>query len=290
MTAVTVSHPAAAQMVRGVVARPGIGIGAHILQQRELKFVRLHIDSPALILVTQGAKTIAAERGAPVQAQAGQAIALASGQTVDITNHVAANGRYEALWIIFDASLVTQFAALHPGLKIRRDAWPIRRVEPGFRAAFDRARAALADTDGVPPEIARHHLMEVLLWIGGHGGAFECTEAKSVAQRVRHLLAGAIDHPWTAPDIARQCAFSEATLRRRLADEGVTLSEVLTDARMSFALTLLQSTDRPIAEIALDVGYESASRFAVRFRKRFGFAPSSVRGHLRHDAVPQLAA
>ena len=40
---------------------------------------------------------------------------------------------------------------------------------------------------------------------------------------------------------------------------------------------LLQATDKPVAEIALDVGYGSPSRFAGRFRKRFGHPPHAVR-------------
>ncbi|MNH37503.1 DNA-binding transcriptional regulator AraC [compost metagenome] len=53
------------------------------------------------------------------------------------------------------------------------------------------------------------------------------------------------------------------------------------DVRMNSALTLLQSTDWPISAIAQHVGYESSSRFAERFRKRFGFAPTAIRGHQR---------
>ncbi|MRW90896.1 helix-turn-helix domain-containing protein [Duganella sp. FT80W] len=34
----------------------------------------------------------------------------------------------------------------------------------------------------------------------------------------------------------------------------------------------------PVARIALMVGYASPSRFAVRFRQRFGFTPTAVRG------------
>lgn len=73
---------------------------------------------------------------------------------------------------------------------------------------------------------------------------------------------------------------SEATLRRRLAEEDRSFSEMTIDVRMAHALSL-QSTDRSVTQIAFDAGYESASRFAVRFRKRFGFAPTAVRGHQR---------
>jgi len=39
----------------------------------------------------------------------------------------------------------------------------------------------------------------------------------------------------------------------------------------------LQTTELPINQIALDCGYQSPSRFSVRFRKRFGISPSAIR-------------
>ena len=74
---------------------------------------------------------------------------------------------------------------------------------------------------------------------------------------------------------------SEVMLRRKLSMENTALRNLMIDVRMSSALALLQSTDWPISAIAQHVGYESASRFAERFRKRFGFAPTAIRGHQR---------
>jgi AraC-like DNA-binding protein len=71
---------------------------------------------------------------------------------------------------------------------------------------------------------------------------------------------------------------SEATFRRRLAEQGQCFNSILIDVRMMTALVLLQVTDCPISEVAYQVGYESASRFSVRFKKRFGFSPMAVRG------------
>lgn len=59
------------------------------------------------------------------------------------------------------------------------------------------------------------------------------------------------------------------------------MRELLQDVRMTQALTLLQSTDISVLDVGLAVGYDSASRFAVRFRERFGFAPSAIRGQKR---------
>ena len=72
-------------------------------------------------------------------------------------------------------------------------------------------------------------------------------------------------------------AMSEATLRRRLAADGTSFSALLTDLRMTRALGMLQTTDLPVGTIAAEVGYASASRFALRFRDRFGVSPSAIR-------------
>lgn len=81
--------------------------------------------------------------------------------------------------------------------------------------------------------------------------------------------------------MASAFAMSEATLRRKLADEGTKLSEILVDTRLSFALTLLQSTAQSVTQIALNVGYQTPSHFATRFRSRFGVPPTPIRGHQR---------
>lgn len=80
-------------------------------------------------------------------------------------------------------------------------------------------------------------------------------------------------------------AVSEATLRRRLAADGTTFGDVLADVRMTQALGLLQTTSLPINRIALDVGYACPSRFAQRFRARFGITPSAIRTDNRRTLI-----
>jgi AraC-like DNA-binding protein len=92
------------------------------------------------------------------------------------------------------------------------------------------------------------------------------------------MIGAAPEKTWISRDLARSLAMSEATFRRRLAAQGQSFNDILIDVRMTAALTLLQVTERPISEIAYQVGYQSASRFAVRFKKRFGFSPMAVRG------------
>ena len=81
--------------------------------------------------------------------------------------------------------------------------------------------------------------------------------------------------------LARKTATSVPTLRRRLAAEGVVFRELVQDVRMSHALALLQNTDASVLHVAMAVGYASASRFAARFRARFGYLPTDIRGEKR---------
>jgi AraC-like DNA-binding protein len=130
--------------------------------------------------------------------------------------------------------------------------------------------------------VARQRVLEVMHWLLEEGIALRSSpQNPSLSAKVRALIAGRLEHAWTADRVAADLALSEATLRRRLAAEGTSLTELLVDARMAAALTLLQATTQPVSHIALSVGYESPSRFAVRFRERFGFAPTAVRGHER---------
>ena len=54
-------------------------------------------------------------------------------------------------------------------------------------------------------------------------------------------------------------------------------STYLTTSRMTRAKELLAGTDRPITEIAFDVGYNDSNYFSTAFRKHEGISPSQYR-------------
>lgn len=280
--------PDGAQLARQIHARPQLGIAAHVLQGRGLQVLRVRVEQPALILVDRGIKSVRAGRGAAVRARPGQGIVLEGHQTVDFTNTVTDGLHYEARWLLFDPALLDDaFYAARAAQQHRANRAPpaaqlLAQVPPGLAEAFAHAGRGLAAGEAVPEAVARQRLLEAMHWLLAQGAVLRCAPVlPSVSVRVRALLAGRLDVSWTARRVASDLALSEASLRRRLAAEGTSLSELLVDARMAAALTLLQATSEPVAGIALAVGYESPSRFAVRFRQRFGFAPTAVRGHDR---------
>lgn len=262
-----------------LITRTGVGAAGVILQQQELEFKRLFIENPVLIYVERGIKAVRWS-GGEYLIRAGEAIAVAGGQSLDITNRLAEDGSYRAYWLVWDDALIATQADAHPELAIIRQAQPMTTGTQEFRAALQRAIQAVED-ERIPGSIASHRLHEILLWIGMHGCRFEQSTALTTTVKVRRLIGQDLAREWNAPSVASVFAMSEATLRRKLADEGTSLSQILVDARMSFALQLLQSTTQPVVQIALSVGYQTPSQFAVRFRDRFGFPPTAIRGHRR---------
>ena len=266
--------------VRAIHVREDVGVTAHILQRRDLQFDRVPIDHPTFILVRRGVKTILAG-SAQYELHAGDAIALNGGQTIDIRNRpVPPRDAYEAQWIIPDPAIIAGLGYMMPDTVPIGQAAALSRLERPFVDAFDRACQAVTES-GLPNAVAGYRVGELLVWLAMRGHHFVAPKELSLSQRIRRLIETAPSVRWSIATAADHFALSEMTLRRRLADDGETFGNVLADVRMAMAMRLLQSTDLPVNRIALDVGYDSASRFAIRFRERFGFPPTAIRGHAR---------
>jgi AraC-like DNA-binding protein len=268
---------------RSLFARAGVGLTANVVQRSALRFSKVVVDSPALILVRHGTKSLRCG-GQRWTLEDGDAIAIAGGQSFDVSNRLSAAQLYEARWLVWDRPVIEQFALTQPAEQPLKGAQVLKQVGTEFVAALERAVAAVADPSTCPDEVARHRLAELLVWLSLAGVRFAPQRATTITSELRALFGAATAQAWTVPQVAERLAMSEATLRRRLNAEGTGFVELLADVRMSHAMTLLQSTDRPVAHIASAVGYESASRFAIRFRERFGFAPTAIRGHRRAGA------
>lgn len=119
----------------------------------------------------------------------------------------------------------------------------------------------------------------------------KCPRAAQVAAHVDELAAHAAGSSLLVHDVRAWCAMnctgrieaaaralslSPRTLQRRLSVLGTSFQALLDDVRLNRARELLSSTERSIAEIAHEVGYE-ARPFAVHFRRATGLSPSEWR-------------
>lgn len=249
------------------VYRSGVGGHAVVEQRRTGVFRRLFFDRPVLLVVRRGEKRLEHD-GVVVEGGPGTLLVVQPGAFVTVTNTVE-DGLYRAEALPVDPALVEPSALRSPVLA--RVA-----MSAGLEAAVAAARAALADR-ALPDAVAAHRFREILVWLAEAGIVPTMPVAETFAVRVRRLVSSDPAAPWPAAAVAARLATSEPTLRRHLAADGTTLTDIVADVRLSAALNLLQTTRRPVTAIALDCGYASPSRFAMRFRARFGLSPSEVR-------------
>ena len=85
--------------------------------------------------------------------------------------------------------------------------------------------------------------------------------------------------------VAETLSMSRRTLQRLLADQGLSYSRLLAEARLHRAVDWLENTDKPVGEIAFDLGYSDASNFTRAFRRQIGLSPKAFRD-AREKVVP----
>ena len=103
-------------------------------------------------------------------------------------------------------------------------------------------------------------------------------------ERLRAEIVNILDsRPWgsAAPMVicARSMNISARTLRRRLAENQTTFSEVFENWRIANAKRLLSERNEPIASISAILGYNHQSNFERAFKRWAGVSPTCYRAH-----------
>jgi AraC-like DNA-binding protein len=73
-------------------------------------------------------------------------------------------------------------------------------------------------------------------------------------------------------------------LQRLLAEQGLSYSQILAEARRRLAVDWLENTDKPIGEIAFDLGYTDSSNFSRAFHREVGLTPRAFRSNREKDS------
>lgn len=109
-------------------------------------------------------------------------------------------------------------------------------------------------------------------------GLLSAAEAGRIA--AAHRL---IDERWheqlTLASIARACGLNRAKLTRGFrATFAMSVTEAIVDRRLGGARQLLLATDLPVSSIGFRCGYRNNASFTRAFSRRFGIAPTQLRG------------
>ncbi len=98
-----------------------------------------------------------------------------------------------------------------------------------------------------------------------------------LAGRVRNIIVAQLRPPPSLPEIAAALQMSPRTLRRRLADEGTNMRQLIDEVRAALAAELITGGRLTVAEVARRLGYVEVSSFSQAFRRWYGMSPRAFR-------------
>lgn len=99
---------------------------------------------------------------------------------------------------------------------------------------------------------------------------------------ILQFISERVRSPLTVEDIVRAFPISRRSLEQRFQQVlGRSPAEQIRAMKMSEVQNLLRDTQRSITEIALEIGFRSASALTQQFRRHFGVTPTAARAQLR---------
>ena len=145
--------------------------------------------------------------------------------------------------------------------------WPtVRFGQSSNRVIFDRAKLdlPLVMADDAAFKLAREQCARGL-------AAF----AMSLVERVRRTAA-ATDNLSSLADVAAELHLSPSSLKRKLAEQGLTFGTVAEEARCDKAIALLRS-NLSVAAVSDQLGYSTPANFIRAFRSWMHISPGAYR-------------
>ena len=129
-----------------------------------------------------------------------------------------------------------------------------------------------------PVVSADPYLNELLISYCEEAISYRPKTRASFRSRVENVIATLLPHGKAhASEIARELGVSQRTFARRLAEEGLSFSEVLDGLRSDLANRHLADRDLSISQIAWLLGYRDVGAFSHAFKRWTGKTPGQAR-------------
>lgn len=247
-----------------------------ISQATTATFTDLYFQHTFLFFIQVGSKRVFCPINGELIGHAEDVMIFPPGSIVTLENRPVLDNDYRAIGVCFPHHMVE---AVFPSKKSRAKPVGIQILQTCSDQTLqilDTIQATLKDKR-LPKPIRLHRLLEPLVWLKYYGIQLSPHEDEKPLSKVRRLIETDLSHPWRSSEVADYFSVSESTMRRWLAKSGQGFAKTLQNIRLEHGLSLLQSTDIPISEIALNCGFKAPSHFSDSFRKRFGIKPSEIR-------------
>lgn len=256
--------------------------GARIIAAQRYRIRTLTVRDDLFVAVLKGRK-ILQTADSTLSAGHQQGVLVAQGTQWDVINDPEGHPHYEALALSFSDTLIREFSSS----SVTSTGAAIKAVQTVMvdEELLEAMQRTLSPTSGreISAPLLHHRIMEILMLLAERGWRFEPSQALSWPDKVRRLVAQRPHGDWNVAVLAGLFHLSESTLRRRLESSGITLAALVREVRLETALSMLQTTEWPVGEVAQRCGWDSHSRFTAIFQQRWGVAPSVVRARMKEN-------
>ena len=240
------------------------------------------IVNPCFIAVLSGEKELTIQDS--FNCNAGEFVVLADNNNVHMRN-LPSGADYFALFIEFEADDFVDLD-VSPTTQTPKNKYVHGQINQQLKTCLQQ----FVEWTALVPENLwsqrRKELLQILIYLG-YPQVIGCLSAQSTISRCNAVLR---QHPYSITSsafVAEQLNMSESSLRRKLAAEQSSFQQLKDQIRLGTALHLLQTTQHSITYIAEQSGYQSPSKFASRFKQRFGLTPTQLRKTKEIDKAMQ---
>ena len=193
-------------------------------------------------------------------------------------------------WSSLDA-----LAHRYPATTVERDPIYVRDgdvwTSAGVTAGMDLALALVEDDHG--RDVALQTARRLVMYVQRPGGQSQFSAALRAQgaerQPLRDVQAWAIDHldaDLSVARLAERAAMSPRNFARAFAREvGVTPARYVEDLRLEAARRLLETTARPVEQVATACGFGTPETMRRTFTRRLGVAPTDYRKRFRKETA-----
>ncbi|MGD1938550.1 MAG: helix-turn-helix transcriptional regulator [Cyanophyceae cyanobacterium] len=247
-----------------------------ISQATRATFTELYFQYTCLVFIHVGSKRVLCPVNGEMIGKADEMMVFPPGAIVTLENRPVLDNGYRATGVCFSHPMVKAVFPIKKRVATPFGIQILQLCSDQVLKILDSVQNTLKDEE-LPESIRQHRLLEPLIWLKYHGVQLSPYEDENPLSKVRRLIETDLSHPWRSSEVAEYFSISESTMRRWLAKSGQGFARTLQNTRLEHSLSLLQSTDIPISDIALDCGFKTPSHFSDSFRKRFGIKPSEIR-------------
>ncbi len=232
--------------------------------------VRQNYHQHVLILTLGGAGVIEVG-GAEFEARAGDLAWIDTALTY--AHGAEAEEKWSYLWMAVSGHGLDALR-----LQLGFDAAPIASRCGDLVSVFDAALATLFQPDANTPGALSALVGDVLVRVASLRSDCHSTRDTTVVSKIAEKVRKELDRAWTIADFVSLSGLSQSQLFRRFkAETGNSPIGWLRKERIVLASYVLRTTEKPIAQVALQCGYQDPFHFSRDFKRMQGLSPRAYR-------------